>query len=77
LKTGGTDPMSNRQCIPKGAIVSKSGGSKYITAASIFRSNKGIELDHLCLPEFSITPIILERLHFMSLTLLNVPMISF
>jgi hypothetical protein len=47
--------MINRRCIPKTANIIKTFGSKYITTAGVFRSNQEIELNHLCLPEFSFT----------------------
>jgi hypothetical protein len=49
--------MINQRCIPnkEDAIVHKSTGSKYITTVGVSLSNKGIELDHMCLPQFSFT----------------------
>jgi hypothetical protein len=56
LDTSGTDPMINHQCIPEGAIISKSDGRKYITTScSVFCSNEEIKLNYLCLPKFSFT----------------------
>jgi hypothetical protein len=45
--------MINCQCIPKVAIIIKSGGNKYMTTAGMLCLNEDIEVKHLCIPKFS------------------------
>jgi hypothetical protein len=48
-----------------------------MTAAGMFRAKEVIELDYFCLPELFSLHIILDGLHSISSTPLNVPGISF
>jgi hypothetical protein len=48
--------MINHSCsIPKGVIITKSGGFQYISTPAMIRPNKEIDLNYLSLPKFSVT----------------------
>jgi hypothetical protein len=55
LDSGGTGPMINGKCLPRGVQTKQVSEGQFITTAGIFTSREEVDVEHLCLPEFLYT----------------------
>jgi hypothetical protein len=55
LDSEGSHSMINHRCLPKNAVLPPVQNGHYITTAGTFDSSAKIEIQGLCLPEFSFT----------------------